>query len=156
MRHGVDHSKRLHIPSKLLRRRLPSFSGPSDDDDGDPNNGRLQCTPLGVVLKLDRCEKILGRMRARDDLRSRDPTLPVLQQMNADITRTTNEHRRNTWRQFVETLDHKTDPSKLWRTIKATDGKLSPKAENETITFDDTQVSSPYQIANILTDSSPH
>ena len=55
---------------------------------------------------------------------------------------------RNTWRQFVETLDHRTDPSKLWRTIKAIDGKSPPKAENEAITFDDTQVSSPKQIAN--------
>ena len=48
----------------------------------------------------------------------------------------------------METLDHRTDPSKLWRTIKAIDGKSPPKAENEAITFGDTQVSSPTQIAN--------
>ena len=48
----------------------------------------------------------------------------------------------------METLDHRTDPSKLWRTIKAIDGKSPPKAENEAITFDDPQVSSPKQIAN--------
>ena len=48
----------------------------------------------------------------------------------------------------METLDHMTDPSKLWRTIKAIDGKSPPKAENEAITFDDSQVSSPKQIAN--------
>ena len=92
--------------------------------------------------------EILEKMRARDDLRSRDPTSPALQQMNDEITRTTNEHRRNTWRQFVETLDHRTGPSKLWRTIKAIDGKSPPKAENEAITFGDIQVSSPKQIAN--------
>ena len=91
--------------------------------------------------------EILERMR-RDDLRSRDPTSHALQQMNDEITRTTNEHRRNMWRQFVETLDHMTDPSKLWRTIKAIDRKPPPKAENEAITFDDTQVSSPKHIAN--------
>ena len=85
---------------------------------------------------------ILERKRARDDLRS------DLQQMNDEITRTENEHRRNTRRQFVETLDHKTDPSKLWRTIKAIDGKLQPKSENEAITFDNSQVSFPKQIAN--------
>ena len=50
--------------------------------------------------------------------------------------------------QFVETLDHKTDPTKLWRTIKAIDGKSTPKAENEAITFDNSQISSPKQIAN--------
>ena len=92
--------------------------------------------------------EILEKMRARDDLRSRDPTSTALQQMNDEITRTTNEHRRNTWRQFVETLDHRTDPSKLWRTIKAIDGKSPPEAENEAITFGDIQVSSPKQIAN--------
>ena len=48
----------------------------------------------------------------------------------------------------METLDHKTDPSKLWRTIKAIDGKSPPKAENEAIAFNDYQVSSPKQIAN--------
>ena len=43
----------VHTASKLLCRRLSSFSGPSDDDDGYPNTERLQCTPLGVILKLD-------------------------------------------------------------------------------------------------------
>ena len=74
-------------------------------------------------------------MRAQDNLRCRYPTSPALQQMNDEITRTTNEHRRNPWRQFVETLDHRTDSSKL-------------RTENEAITFDDSQVSSPKQISN--------
>ena len=46
----------------------------------------------------------------------------------------------------METLDHKTDLTKLWRTINAIDGKSTPKAENEAITFDGSQVSSPKQI----------
>ena len=48
----------------------------------------------------------------------------------------------------METLDHRTDPSKPWRTIMAIDGKSPPKAENEAIIFDDSQVSSPKQITN--------
>ena len=48
----------------------------------------------------------------------------------------------------METLDPKTDPTKLWRTIKAIDSKSTPNAENEAITFDDSQASSPKQIAN--------
>ena len=48
----------------------------------------------------------------------------------------------------METLDHKTDPIKLWRTIKAIDGRPTPKAENEAIKFDGSQVTSPKQIAN--------
>ena len=88
---------------------------------------------------------IVENMRARDDLRSRDLTSPALPEMNDDITRTTNEQK---WRQFVETLDHKTDPTKLWRNIKAIDGRSTPKAENEAITFDSSQVTSPKQISN--------
>ena len=48
----------------------------------------------------------------------------------------------------METLDHKTDHTKLWITIKEIDGKSTPKVENEAITFDGSQVSSPKQIAN--------
>ena len=48
----------------------------------------------------------------------------------------------------METLDHKIDLTKLWRTIKAIDGRSTPKAENEAITFDCSQVTSPKQIAN--------
>ena len=42
----------------------------------------------------------------------------------------------------METLD------RSFQTINVIDGKSPPKAENEAITFDDTQVSSPKQIAN--------
>ena len=64
--------------------------------------------------------------------------------MNEEIIKT-NEHRGQTWRQFVETLGHKSDSTKLWGTIKAIDGKSPPRAENEAIIFDDSQVSSPKQ-----------
>ena len=77
-----------------------------------------------------------------DDLRSIDSTSPALQEMNDEITRITNEHKTQKKRQFAETLDHNTDPTKLRRTIKAIDGKSTPKAENEAITFDSFQVSS--------------
>ena len=91
---------------------------------------------------------ILEKMRARDDLRFRNSTSPALPEMNNEITRIKNEHKRQKWRQFVETLDHKTDPTKVWRTSKAIDGKSTTKAQNEAITFDGSQVSSPKQIAN--------
>ena len=77
-----------------------------------------------------------------------ETTSPALPEMDDEITRITNEHKRQKWRQFVETLDHKTDPTNLWRTINAIDGKSTPKAENEAIAFDGSQVSSPKQIAN--------
>ena len=52
--------------------------------------------------------EILETMRAQDDLRSRDHISPALQQMNDDITKTTNEHQT----QFVDTLHHRYDPTK--------------------------------------------
>ena len=34
-------------------------------------------------------------------------------EMNDEIARITNKHNRQKWGQFVETLGHKTDPTKL-------------------------------------------
>ena len=56
----------------------------------------------------------------------------------------------------METLDDKTDHTKMWRTIKAIDSKSTPKAENEAITFDGSQVSSPKQIANYFNPTVHH
>ena len=87
-------------------------------------------------------------MSASDDLRSRDPTSPALPQMNVETNQAKNRHKRDKWRTFVETFDHKSTSSRLWRTIKAQDGKSKQTAENEAITFNGSQVSSPKQIAN--------
>ena len=67
---------------------------------------------------------------------------------NDDINQAKNRHKCDKWRTFVETLDHKSTSSRLWRTIKALDGKSKQTAENEAITFNGSQVSSPKQIAN--------
>ena len=53
----LDHYQHLHIPSKLLHRRIQSISGSSDDDDGHPHTGRLQCSPLIMVFKFYRFER---------------------------------------------------------------------------------------------------
>ena len=146
---------RKEIEDKLSKRRLPTNCQKGEKIS---HNIILKAASRHIHSGRHRINtepvpaEILERMRGRDDLRSRYPTSPALQQMNDKVTRTTNEHQRNTWRQFVETLDHRTDPSKLWRTIKAIDGKSPPKAENEAITFDESEVSSP----TISTDSSPH
>ena len=54
-------------------------------------------------------------------------------------------HGDSSWRHWTV---HRTDPSKLWRTINAIHGKSLPKTENKAITFGNTQVSSQKQIAN--------
>ena len=45
-------------------------------------------------------------------------------------------------------MDHKSDPTNLWRTLKAMDGKAPSSAENEAISPNGNQVSSPKDIAN--------
>ena len=87
-------------------------------------------------------------MKVRDDFRSQDPTSPRLQQMNDELTKKTRKHKQRSWRQYVETLDHKSELTKLWRTLKAIGGKAPTSAENEDISFNGYQVSSPKDIAN--------
>ena len=78
--------------------------------------------------------EILDVMTRRDDLRKRDPTSPEQTRLNYDIQNRIYAHKRQTLRDFVETLDQKTDVTKLWRTIKGIDGRAKHKAENEAIT----------------------
>ena len=121
---------RKEIEDKLSKRRLPTNCQKGE---------QILCTIIQKAASrhipsgLHRINtepvpsEILERMRAGDDLRSRDTTSPALQQMNDEITRTTNEHWRNTWRQFVETLDHKTDPSKTVENYQGNRRKITAK-----------------------------
>ena len=74
-------------------------------------------------------------MTRRDDLRKRDHTSPELPRLNYDIQNRIYAHKRQKYRDFVETLDQNTDVTKLWRTIKGIYGRAKREAENEAITF---------------------
>ena len=86
-------------------------------------------------------------MNRRDDLRKRDPTSPELLRLNKTIQNRICVHKRKKWRDFVETMDQKTDVTKLWRTIKGIDGRAKREAENEAITFNGISFSSSKQLA---------
>ena len=93
--------------------------------------------------------EILAIMEEGDDLRKQDPASPRLSTMNDEITKATSDHRRRQWREFVESIDHRTDSTKVWRTIKGIDGKSNQTAaENEGITITGRPHSSPKMIAN--------
>ena len=81
--------------------------------------------------------EILTMMEQRDDLHKQDPASPRLSTMNDEITKAT-----------VESIDHKTDSTKLWRTINGIHGKSKQTAENEGITFTGRSHTSPKLIAN--------
>ena len=84
----------------------------------------------------------------RDDLRKQDPATHRLLKMNDEITKATSDHKRRQWREFVESIDHRTDSTKLWWTIKGIDGKSKQTEENEGITFTGRSHTSPKMIAN--------
>ena len=91
--------------------------------------------------------EVLEVMNRRDDLRKRDPTSPELPRLNKDIQNRLCVHKRKKWRDFVETIDQKTDLTKLWITIKGIDGRAKREAENEAITFNGILFSSSKQLA---------
>ena len=77
----------------------------------------------------------------------KDPTSPELPRLNKAIQNRTFGHKRKKWRDFVETMDQKTDLTKLWRTIKGIDGRAKREAGNEDITFNGISFSSSNQLA---------
>ena len=79
--------------------------------------------------------KILAMMEERDDLRNQDPASPRLSTMNDEITKATSDYKRRQWRKLVESIDHMTDSTMLWLTIKIIDDKSKQTAVNEGITF---------------------
>ena len=74
-------------------------------------------------------------MEEQDDIRKQDPASSRLSTMNDESTKVTSDHKRRQWREFVESIDHMTDSTKLWRTIKGIDGKSKQTEDNEGITF---------------------
>jgi hypothetical protein len=92
-------------------------------------------------------KEIQNKMEERDSIRSRDPTSPRLKELNKEINKAIDKHRQQQWQEFVETLDHRTNSSRLWKTIKAIDGKSKPQAENEALVFNNSAFTSPKAIA---------
>ena len=70
-------------------------------------------------------------MEERDDIRKQDPASPPLSTMNGEITKATLDPKRRQWREFVESIHHRTDYAKLWRMIKGFDSKSKQTAENK-------------------------
>ena len=85
---------------------------------------------------------ILDVMNRGDDLRKRDPNPAELPRLNKAIQNRICVHKRQKWRDFVETMDQKTDLTKQWRTIKGIDGRAKREAENEATTFNGISFSS--------------
>ena len=83
----------------------------------------------------------------RLQMKTTSTQISPLPRLNYDIQNRIYAHKRQQWRDFVETLDQKTDVTKLWRTIKGIDGRAKREAENEAITFNGISFSSSKQLA---------
>ena len=85
--------------------------------------------------------EILAMMEERDDLHKQDPASPRQLSMNDEITKAASDHKRRLLREIVESIDHRTDSTKLRRTIKGTE-------DNVGITFTERTHTSPKMTAN--------
>ena len=74
-------------------------------------------------------------------------TSPELPRLNKDIKNRICVHKRKKLIDFIETMEQKTDLTKLWRTIKGIDGGAKRESENEAITFNGISFSSSKQLA---------
>ena len=83
-------------------------------------------------------------MEEQDDQRQQGPASST---MNDEITKVTSDYKRRQWREFVESMDHMTGSTKLWRTIKGIDGISNQTAKNEGSTFTGRLHTSPKMIA---------
>ena len=92
-----------HIPTGRGRRKL-----------------HTQQVPAETLAMMEECA----------DLCKQDPTSPRLSTMNDEIAKATSDHKRRQWRELVESIDHRTNSTKLWPTIKGMDGKFNQTAEN--------------------------
>ena len=101
---------------------------------------------LTVLLKAASHHIPTGCHRLHD-LGKRDPNSPELPRLNQDIQNRICVKKRKQWRDFVETMDQKTDLANLWITIIGIDGRAKREAENEAITFNGISLSSSKQRA---------
>ena len=72
--------------------------------------------------------RVKGVGRQQQHICKQYPSSPRLSTMNDETSKATWDHKRRQWREFVESIDHRTDSTKLWRKIKGIDGKSKQTA----------------------------
>ena len=82
-----------------------------------------------------------------DDLRSRDPRDPTLEQIEGEIRRVSAAASRAKWQDFVETLDRRSNPRRYWQLLRNLSGAKSSVPPNQFIRFGNKLCSKPAAIA---------
>ena len=86
-------------------------------------------------------------IRERDQLRSTNPSDPQIHALDQHITQEIARSKQDTWTQKVESCSHNQNSSYFWSLLRTLSGKRPPLAPNQPITFNDTHITNPLQIA---------
>ena len=86
-------------------------------------------------------------MKERDSLRKDDPQSPRLQEINKEIDKIINSHKRDKWKETIETK--KNDTNKLYKLLKHLNGGARAST-NEAIKFKGKYVSCSKKIADLI------
>ena len=95
-----------------------------------------QCIPAG---RRPRCipglsPEVSRLCKRRDAIRQNDPNSPDILTLNQEISALTRQTRTDKWHELLKTFSHRSNPSKLFKTIKTLSGK-TPAEPNISIVF---------------------
>ena len=97
--------------------------------------GKKKCNPQN---KCWMTEDIKKAIHERNQLRN---GMPETRERWIEACRLTaekiNKEKERQWKEFVETVDRSTDGRKIWRTIRAMDGRSPPQRKNEVLVVND-------------------
>ena len=82
-----------------------------------------------------------------DTLRGLDPQDPELENIESEIKRTCAAASRSKWREYIESLNRRSNPRNYWRKLRALSGAYTSTPPNQFIKFGEKYFSKPAAIA---------
>ena len=94
-------------------------------------------TPKGNVPEYvpDLTDEAKELIKARNDLRSRDPADPRVRNLNNEVAATVAASKRTAWANAMMECSHKRQNFKFWKYVSALSGKKTSVKSNQPITF---------------------
>ena len=77
---------------------------------------------------------VVDKIKERDQLRQDQPESPQLAELNKEIDKGINDHKREKWRSTVSDINSKTNSAQLFKLIKHLNGNAKASA-NQSIKF---------------------
>ena len=107
------------------------------------------CIPSGRIKTMvpEIPTEAAQKIKERDDIRANNPTSDRLATLNEEIDKLINTQRRDKWREKVQDINFKQNPTKLFKLIKHLNGGAKA-SKNEAIKFKGKYISNPKKIAD--------